>query len=70
MINEVLYMEMRLLQQFCKEHHCSSKKANHLFNQYGIWDYIENCYDTLHMNGDAYVLNDLREILVVQGAAI
>ena len=48
MINEVLFMEMRLIQQFCKKHQCLSKDANALFNKYGIWKYIEECYDTLY----------------------
>ena len=30
MINEVLYMEMRLLQQFCTEYNISSIEANKL----------------------------------------
>lgn len=48
MINEVLFMEMRLIQQFCKKHQCLSKDANALFNKYGIWKYIEECYDALY----------------------
>ena len=70
MINEVLYMELRLLQQFCQNHNYLSKDANALFNRYGIWEYIEDCYDTLHMNGDEYILNDINEILTAQGAVL
>ncbi len=70
MLNEVLYMEMRLLQQFCQRYQCGSKTANSLFSKYGIWKYIEDCYSSLHMNGDEYVLNDIEEILRAQGARL
>lgn len=70
MINEVLFMEMRLIQQFCKKHQCLSKDANALFNKYGIWKYIEECYDTLHMNGDEYILNGIDEIVIAQGGVL
>ncbi len=70
MLNEVLYMEMRLLQQFCQRFQCGSKTANSLFSKYGIWKYIEDCYDSLHMNGDEYVMNDIQEILRARGAVL
>ncbi len=67
MINEVLFMEMRLIQQFCKRHKYISKEANALFNKHRIWQYIEECYDTLHMSGDEYILDDIDEIVAAQG---
>ena len=70
MINEVLFMEMRLIQQFCKRHQYISKDANVLFNKYGIWKYIEECYDTLHMNGDEYILNGIDEIVIAGGGVL
>ena len=57
MINEVLYMESRLLQQVCSKYKVSSSKANRHIKDCGIWEYIEDCYDTLHMSGDESVMN-------------
>lgn len=70
MLNETLYMEMRLLQQFCQKFQYSAKNANSLFLKYGIWKYIEDCYDSLHMNGDEYIMNDIQEILHARGAVL
>lgn len=70
MINEVLYMEMRLLQQFCDKYNIVSIEANKFFEKYGIWNYIEECYDTLHLNGDEYILNDINQIMTAKGVAL
>jgi len=70
MINEILYMQTRLFQQFCSRYHMSFLKANILFKDCSIWRYIEECYDTLHMNGDEYILNDIAQILVAKGIAL
>ncbi len=70
MLDEVLYMQMRILRLFCKKFHYPSKDANCIFKQNGIWDYIEECYDTLHLSGDEYVLNDIEEILRAQGVLL
>ena len=67
MIDEILYMEIRLLDLFCHNYDVSSVQANRLFNNYGIWDYIEECYDTLHMSGDEYILSCITEILTAKG---
>lgn len=69
-MNEILYMEMRLLQQFCAKYRLEPIKVNRIFNQNDIWKYIEDCYDTLHCNGDEYILNDIDEILMAKGVTI
>nr|WP_288731169.1 DUF3791 domain-containing protein [uncultured Anaerobutyricum sp.] len=63
-------MEMRLLQQFCTEYNISSIEANKLFKKYRIWNYIEECYGTLHLNGDEYILNDINQIMTAKGEAL
>lgn len=70
MINEVLFMEARIFSDYCNLKHLSATKANAIFNKCGIWDYIEACYDTLHMNGDNCVLNDIEEIIAKKGVAV
>ena len=68
MMNESLYMELRLLGLFRSKYKMESIKVNKLFKDYDIYKYIEECYDTLHMNGDEYILNDICEILKSKGA--
>jgi len=70
MMNEVIFMEMRLIEQFCRKHKYGSKDANTLFNKFGIWHYIEDCYDTLHMSGDEYILNDIEKIVIAKGGIL
>lgn len=70
MINEVLYMESRLLQQFCYKYKVTALKANRLFKDCGIWHYIEDCYETLHMSGDESILNDISRIILAKGVAL
>ena len=70
MIDEVLYMETRIFSEFCKIKNIPAKEANQLFKTCGIWDYIESCYDTLHMNGDMCVLDDVERIMKKQGVAV
>lgn len=63
MINEVLYMEVRLIRDFCKKHNMTMKRANEIFKENEIWSYIEDCYDALHTSGDEYILNDIESML-------
>ena len=41
MINEVLFMELRLLRMFREKYNLTGCVANELFVKNGIWDYIE-----------------------------
>ena len=70
MIDEILFMEARLLRLFCERFQIDQLEANRLFNQYGIWDYIERCYDYFHTCGDDYIVDDITEVLQAKGAAL
>lgn len=70
MLNEVLFMEARLFSEYLRRFKMKPKDANRVFEKYGIWKYIEDCYDILHMNGDEYILNDIEYILRKKGAMI
>ena len=62
-LNEILFMETRLFSLFCERTKIEPQKADNMFKNYGIWDYIENCYDSLHLDGDETVYNDIISIL-------
>ena len=70
MINEILFMEVRLIQEFCEKHNISIRRGNEIFNENQIWNYMEDCYESLHTSGDKYILNDLEEVLQLRGALI
>ena len=69
MIDEILYMETRVFSDFCKRKNISAREANRLFNLCDIWNYIETCYDSLHLSGDDSVLDDVEMKINKRGAA-
>ena len=70
MINEVLFMEMRIFREFCRKNNVNAEKGNGIFNAHQIWHYIEACYDMLHMNGDDYIITDIENILKSRGVVL
>ena len=68
MINEILYMEIRLIGAFCARYKLTRAAASKIFSNYGIWQYIESCYDAFHINGDEYNLDDICNVLKRKGA--
>lgn len=70
MINEILYMEIRLLGAFSERYKLTRAAANRIFTKYSIWQYIESCYDVFHISGDDYDLDDICNVLKRKGATI
>ena len=70
MINEKIYMSARLFRLFCENKNIEPKAANELFNLCGIWDYIDNAYEILHLNGDDDALSDIFEIMTSKGVLL
>lgn len=68
MLNEILFMEARIFSDFMMKFHMKPKTANRIFKEFGIWKYIEDSYDVLHVNGDEFILNDIEYILRKRGA--
>ena len=52
---------------FCEKLKVSHVDANKLFEKYGIWKYIEDTYEMLHLSSDEYALKNILEILRVNG---
>lgn len=67
MLNEVVFFETRIFRMFCEKLQVSPVDANKLFEKYGIWKYIEDTYDMLHLSSDEYALKNILEILRVNG---
>ena len=44
-------------------HRLSGKQIMHLFNQYGIQDYIVNCYGALHTTGPEYIIEEISGVI-------
>lgn len=67
LLDEVLYMEIRVFREFLNRFRMKAADAYALFDKNDIWNYIESCYDVLHMSGDELVLNDIQLILQKNG---
>lgn len=59
MLDEVLYMQVRLFRMFQKSAGLSAREANRAFDEGGVWDFIASCYDSLHLSGDEAALDDV-----------
>ena len=69
MIDEVLYMQERIFRMFCEQTSIDPQVANRLFLQAGVWRYIAECFDILHLGGDELVYEDVLRMLRRQGVA-
>lgn len=69
MIDEVLYMQVRIFRMFCERTSIDPQVANRLFLQAGVWRYIAECFDILHLGGDELVYEDVLRMLHRQGVA-
>lgn len=70
MIDEIIFMQVRLFRMFREHTGLSSFEANKIFNEQGIWTFIEECYDYLHLQGDEANLADIFAKIKAQGVAV
>ena len=67
MLDEIIFFEARVFRRFCEQVKVYPTEANKLFDKYGIWKYIEDSYDMLHLSSDECAIEDILEILKVNG---
>ena len=53
-----------------KKWNISSDECAMLFKKYGLFAYIEECYDILHLSSYESVVSDLEDILKTNGITI
>ena len=63
MLDEMLFFEIRIFKMFCDMANVSASEGNKLFDSYGIWKYIEDTYDMMHLNGDESALMEIFKVL-------
>ena len=59
MLDEVLYMQVRLFRMFRERTGLTARQSNDVFNAAGIWDFVSSCYVYLHLSGDEAALDDV-----------
>lgn len=58
-LDEVIYMQVRLFRMFLEHTGLPSREGNRVFHGAGVWDFISMCYDSLHLSGDESALSDV-----------
>lgn len=70
MLNELIFFEVRIFRMFCEKLQVSSADTNKLFETYGVWKYIEDTYDMLSLSSDECAVNDIVEMLKINGVKL
>lgn len=55
------------LEVYKSKHKLTGEEAYELFEKYRVFDYLEEGYDMLHTQGDAWLMNDIEEFLKIRG---
>jgi hypothetical protein len=63
-------MQTRLLRIAAKEFGMSIRQVVVLFEQNGIFKFIEECYDEFHTEGDYAVFCDIKKVLEHKGVNV
>jgi len=67
-VNDDLFnIKIRLFRLFQIKEKLSAKETEHIFLKYGLFDYIETCYEEYHVQGDDTNLNDVYKYLAARG---
>lgn len=67
-LNQLLYMQIRILRMFCQRHDMSINAASRIFEENQIFSLIEFGWDGYHCGGDELVYEDMENILKRRGA--
>lgn len=70
MLNELIFFKVRIFRMFCEKLQVSSADTNKLFETYGVWKYIEDTYDMLSLSSDECAVNDIVEMLKINGVKL
>ena len=64
---DIFMLQVRLYRMLQNRLGLSSVECNDVFDKYGLFDYIVQCYEEYHMQGDEANYADMLEYLKRQG---
>jgi hypothetical protein len=70
MLDEVNFMQVRLFRVVLSKLELTPRELNEVFEKFDIWNYIEQAYDVLHIQGDDVNADEIIEMLQAQGAEL
>ena len=67
---QILYMQTRLTRTAAEKWQKPLAEVIKVFTRYGVLEYIENCYEIFHVQGDEAIFEDIENYLSAKGATI
>ncbi len=64
---DIFMLQVRLYRMLQSRKGLSPVECNRIFDKYGLFDYISQCYEEYHMQGDEANYEDMLEYLKGQG---
>lgn len=64
---QIIYMQTRIIRLASEEWKKSMEEISEIFTGYNVLQYIEQCFDMFHMEGDEAILADIEEYLKNKG---
>lgn len=67
---QIIYMQARIIRLASEEWNEPVEKITELFVKHSVLQYIEQCFDIFHLEGDEAVLEDVTSYLDKRGCKI
>lgn len=67
---QILYMQIRLIRLASKYWGKTMDATAVLFKKFNIFQYIEDCFEIFHTEGDEAIFEDIQQYLANKGAVI
>lgn len=67
---QILYMQTRLTRAAAERWQKTLAEAVDIFNRFGVLQYIEECYELFHVQGDEANIEDIECYLRARGAEV
>lgn len=64
---QILYMQTRMIRNASEKWNRPIEIISELFEKYNVLQYIEDCFELFHIEGDEAVLEDITEYLENKG---
>lgn len=58
-MSKTLAFKVFCFEAYRTEKNLSGKEAISLFKEYGVFDYLNDCFDVLHTTGREYIIEDI-----------
>ena len=68
--DEMILIQVRLLRLAAKTWHKEMPEVAKLFSQFKVYDFMQDMYEEVHVQGDSANLNEVETYLKSQGAQL